>query len=103
MRLLLFPLYGAFLVISLAMFAVKLWALVDCLVRPENAFVAAGKRTKTFWVVVLVLALFSGFLGFLSIIGLVAAIVYLVDVRPRVKEIPRSGGNQTHMGPYGPW
>jgi hypothetical protein len=98
----LFPLYGAFLVIALAMFAVKVWALVDCLMRPERAFPVAGKRTKNFWILVTVLAVISGFLGFLSIIGLVAAIVYLVDVRPRVKEIPR-GGNASHMGPYGPW
>ena len=102
MRIMMFPLYGAFLVIALAFFAIKLWALVDCLIRPERAFVMAGKQTKTFWTVVTVLALVSGFLGFLSVIGLVAAIVYLVDVRPRVKEIPR-GGNATHMGPYGPW
>jgi hypothetical protein len=103
MHTLMFPLYGAFLVVALAIFAVKIWALVDCLIRPERAFALSGKRTKTFWTVVTVLAVLSGFLGFLSIIGLVAAIVYLVDVRPRVKEIPRGGGNQTHMGPYGPW
>jgi hypothetical protein len=102
MRVMLFPLYGAFFVISLAFFAVKIWALVDCLMRPERAFAVAGKRTKTFWTVVTALALVSGFLGFLSIVGLVAAIVYLVDVRPRVREIPR-GGNASHMGPYGPW
>jgi hypothetical protein len=33
---------------------------------------------------VLVLALVSSFLGFLSIIGLVAALVYLLDVRPAI-------------------
>lgn len=102
MRILLLPLSGAFLVISLALFAVKLWALVDALSRREAAFVAAGKQTKTFWAVVLVLALFSGFLGFLSIVGLVAAIVYLVDVRPAVRDVPR-GGSSREMGPYGPW
>ena len=100
MRLLMFPLTGAFLVISLAVFAIKVWALVDAISRSEPAFPAAGKQTKTFWIVVLVLAVFSGFLGFLSILGLVAAIVYLVDVRPAVRGL-RRGGSST--GPYGPW
>jgi hypothetical protein len=99
--MLLFPLSGAFFVIFVAVFALKVWALVDALARHEAAFPAAGKQTKVFWVVVLVLALFSGFLGFLSILGLVAAIVYLVDVRPAVRQIPRRGGSS--MGPYGPW
>jgi nitrate/nitrite transporter NarK len=100
-NILLFPLTGAFFVIFLAVFAIKIWALVDALTRRDAAFPAAGKQTKTLWIVILVLALFSGFLGFLSILGLVAAIVYLVDVRPAVKVIPRGGSSQ--MGPYGPW
>lgn len=99
MNILLFPLSGAFFVLFLAVFAIKIWALVDAVSRREAAFPAAGKQTKTFWIVVLVLAVLSGFLGFLSILGLVAAIVYLVDVRPAVREIPRGGS----AGPYGPW
>jgi uncharacterized membrane protein YkvI len=101
MRLLLVPLTGAFIVIFLAILAVKIYALVDALTRPERAFALAGKQTKTFWSVVLVLAVLSSFLGFLSLVGLVAALVYLVDVRPAVKEIPRGGSSAT--GPYGPW
>ena len=102
MRALMFPLYGVFFVISLAMLAVKIWALVDACTRPEHAFPATGKQTKQFWVIVLVLALVVSFVGFLSLVGLVAAIVYLVDVRPRVREI-RRGGGAGQTGPYGPW
>jgi hypothetical protein len=95
---LLLPLTGALLVINLAIFVVKVWALVDAAIRPEAAYVASGKQTKTFWLVVLAVAVLSGFLGFLSIIGLVAALVYIVDVRPRVRAY--RGGSS---GPYGPW
>jgi Protein of unknown function (DUF2516) len=34
-----------------------------------------------------------------GIIAMVAAIVYLVDVRPAVRGVRRGGG----AGPYGPW
>jgi hypothetical protein len=79
------PLVGAFLVISLATLTIKVWALVDAITRPPVAFVAAEKQTKQFWLIVLGVAVLVTPLGFLSIIGLVAAIVYLVDVRPAVR------------------
>jgi hypothetical protein len=101
-RLLLVPLHGAFLVIFAGMLLIKLFALVDALIRPANAFPAADKQTKKFWLMVTGLAVLSTVVGFLSIVGLVAALVYLVDVRPAVKDIPR-GGQSQHMGPYGPW
>jgi hypothetical protein len=101
-RLLLVPLHGAFLVIFFALVATKLFALIDAATRPARAFPATGKQTKPFWLGVLALAVLSTFLGFLSIVGLVAALVYIVDVRPAVREVPR-GGSTTHMGPYGPW
>lgn len=84
MRWLLLPLHGAFLVIFFAIVLVKLFALIDAASRPEQAFVSADKQTKQFWLVVLVLAVVSSFLGFLSVIGLVAALVYLLDVRPAI-------------------
>ena len=84
MRLLLLPLHGAFLVIFFAIVLVKLFALIDAATRREAAFVSAGKQTKQFWLVVLVLAVLSTFVGFFSIVGLVAALVYLVDVRPAI-------------------
>jgi uncharacterized BrkB/YihY/UPF0761 family membrane protein len=41
-------------------------------------------------------------LSFFPIIAFVAAAIYLVDVRPKVKAIGRGSSGQ-HMGPYGPW
>jgi hypothetical protein len=81
---LLWPLTGAFLVIQLGMALVKLFALIDAASRPAGRFVYAEKQTKQFWLIVLAVALLTTFVGFLSIIGLVAALVYLVDVRPAV-------------------
>lgn len=101
MHILLLPLSGAFLVIHLALLGVKVWALGDAAVRPEPAFRAADKKSKSFWLLLLAVALLTEFLGFLTLVGLVAAIVYLVDVRPAVREFRRGSSQQT--GPYGPW
>ena len=80
-----FPLSGAFLVIFIVLMVVKVFALVDALRRPERGFALAGKQTKQFWLLVLGLAVVSSFLGFLTWVGLVAALVYLLDVRPAVR------------------
>jgi hypothetical protein len=64
---------------------VKVFALIDCIRAPEQAFVATGKQTKTLWTVILVVAVLTTFASFLSILGLIAALVYLLDVRPAVR------------------
>ena len=84
--MLLLPLHGAFLVIFLAIVLVKLFALIDAASRPAGAFTYAGKQTKQIWLLILGLAVLSTFLGFLSIVGLVAALVYLLDVRPALTQ-----------------
>jgi hypothetical protein len=115
--------------LTVALLAFKLYAFVDAVFRRPAAFPAVGKQTKTFWLVVLGFAVVVFFLPvplmgqMLSLIGLVAAIVYMVDVRPRVKAIaPQRTGRlgafsklglgrskvkkddgRNHMGPYGPW
>ena len=74
--------------VGLATLALKIWALVDALSRPAPAFPAAGKLTKVAWVVILVLAVLlslSSPIGLFGLAGTVAAIVYLVDVRPAVR------------------
>lgn len=74
--------------INLTVLVVTAYALVDCLRRPPAAFVAHGKQTKQVWTailaVALVVALALGFLSFLGSFAAVAAIVYLVDVKPAV-------------------
>lgn len=79
------PLGGIFLVISLVTLVIKVWALIDAAIRPARAFVSEEKQTKGLWVGILVVAVLATYIGFLSILGLVAALVYLLDVRPAVK------------------
>ena len=84
-------------VVGLVMLGIELWALVDAGVRPAAAFPAAGKLTKPAWVAILAVALlltsYFGGLSLFGLVGIVAAIVYLVDVRPAVRS----------MRPGGPW
>ena len=88
-----------FLLMTLAVFVLSLWALVDCLVRPGRAFPQAGKRTRVFWLAITGGATLLAFLAlppagiqFLGLIAAVAAIVYLVDVRPAVAPYSRRRG-----------
>lgn len=83
--------------LSLAILVLQAWALIDCLTRPTNAFEAAGKLTKPAWLAItaiaLVVGLLFGSLGILGLAGVVASIVYMVDVRPAIREI-QGGGNR---------
>lgn len=81
----LLPLNGIFLIITLATLVVKAFALVDCIRQPSHAFVAMGKQTKQIWLAILIGAVVASFIGVLSVIGLIAALVYLLDVRPAVR------------------
>lgn len=97
-----------FLGLGLAAFAVQVVALVDCIRRRADAFAAAGKMTKNRWLIILGVAVLIGFisfntspLGFLNLIAFVAAAVYLVDVRPALRQVGGRGSGSS--GPYGPW
>lgn len=82
------PISGIFVLLALALFALKVWALVDACLRPQQAYYVAGKWTKVGWVAVLAVgALVGQGVGLLGIASLVAAIVYLVDVRPALREV----------------
>ncbi|MGB8651034.1 MAG: DUF2516 family protein [Mycobacteriales bacterium] len=76
-------------VLSLGLLVLKIWALVDCAQRPAAAFELHNKLTKKYWLIILgavvaLALLFPGVLNLFSLAGTVAAIVYLVDVRPVV-------------------
>ena len=82
------------LLLGVGALVLKLWALVDSITRPGPAFPAAGKLTKPAWIAILAAALLltgASFIGLLGIIGTIAAIVYLVDVRPAVRELNQGG------------
>jgi len=82
----LYPSNLIMLVVGVGLLALKLWALIDCATRPQAAFPLHGKLSKVAWLVILGLAVLlnGNVLGIFGIAGTVAAIVYLVDVRPAV-------------------
>ncbi|SHG32002.1 Protein of unknown function [Jatrophihabitans endophyticus] len=89
------------IVVYWGLVALRAWALVDCLTRKTAAFPAVDKLTKPAWVAILLIA---GLLGtffsspatpgavvsIFSLASVVAAMIYLADVRPAVREV--SGG-----------
>lgn len=79
-------------VITLAIFVVQAWAFIDAVSHRAEAFPAAGKMTKPAWLIILGIALAAHMLiwspaSFLNIIGTVAALVYLADARPALREL----------------
>ncbi|MEV7087810.1 DUF2516 family protein [Streptomyces sp. NPDC093085] len=94
---------------SLAMLVFAVVALFFAAAAREDAFRAADKQTKKFWVIILgvtvAINLFLGML-FLQIAGLVATIVFMVDVRPALQRVSGGGGRRggsSSDGPYGPY
>lgn len=74
------------LALSLALFAVKAFALIDCLVRNPASFDRAETIAKQGWVIILILAVAAHLVrwspfGLLNLVGTVAALVYLVQLR----------------------
>lgn len=112
--------FGVIALLSWALFLFAVFAFVDAAIHRQDAYRAADKKSKLFWLVVLgvaaVVMKFVSILSFLPIIGLVAVIVYMVDVRPAVRQVTgrgMGGGTRTAFrrrnrgsssdGPYGPY
>jgi hypothetical protein len=85
--------------VQYACLALQAWALVDCATRKTPAFVAAGKLSKPAWLAITAIAalivFLFGVLSFFGIAGLIGSIVYLVDVRPAVRQIQSGGGGSS--------
>ncbi|WP_299530278.1 DUF2516 family protein [uncultured Streptomyces sp.] len=94
----------------LLMLVMAVIALFFAVTAREDAYRAADKQKKSFWMVLLGIAvavnLFVPML-FLQLAGLVASIVFMVDVRPALKAVSggggRRGGGSSSDGPYGPY
>ncbi|MGV4984346.1 DUF2516 family protein [Streptomyces sp. NPDC001709] len=96
-----------------AMLAFAIVAFVMAAIYREDAYRAADKQNKGFWLIILGVAvavnLFVPWL-FLQLAGLVATIVFFVDVRPALQQVSggrgfrrRGGRGSSSDGPYGPW
>ncbi len=75
----------------LVLLVVKGFALGDAVLRKDEFFVAADKQNKVFWLLLLGVFLLLHLLFqqnmLFNMIGTVAAIVYLVDVRPTLQSM----------------
>lgn len=86
--------YYLVLVLSIAALGMEVWALVNCLTHRPDAFVAADKRTKPFWLIITglcaavgVLSVSGPGLGFLQILAVLGAGIYLADVKPALESL----------------
>lgn len=78
--------------VTLVVFVMQAWALIDAVSRRPDAYVAADKLTKQAWLIILGLSLAAHMLiwnplSILNLIGTVAGIVYLVDARPALRAV----------------
>lgn len=82
---------GISLLVWVGILAVVVFAMVDALMHPKGAFLAADKLNKQAWLIILGVAVLAHLLlgGFLSLISLVAGLVYLLDARPALRDITR--------------
>lgn len=88
-----------FAALAVVLFAVQVWAFVNALRFRPDAYLAAGKRTKGFWLLLTGLSVLLGFLSLpypigggsasilLMIIGIVIAGVFLTDVLPALRTV----------------
>ncbi|HZX99217.1 MAG TPA: DUF2516 family protein [Dermatophilaceae bacterium] len=90
---------------GVAALGLSVFGLVDALRHRPDAFTAAGKRTKNFWLVVLGVAVALSLVSVYSafslpwIIAVVGAGVYAADVRPALRRV--MGRGSSNNGPYG--
>lgn len=94
--------------VFLAMLILAVFCLVDAFMRRDDSYLAADKKTKPFWLIILGVTVAVHLLVpffFLKIVGLIASIVYLVDVRPALIQVGGGGGRRgsSSDGPYGPY
>ncbi|MEI6373017.1 MAG: DUF2516 family protein [Actinomycetes bacterium] len=69
-----------------------LFCFIDAAIRPSQAFPAIDRQTKVFWLIILglcflVIGVGFGVLGLFGLFAAVAVLMYLVDVRPKIREI----------------
>jgi hypothetical protein len=92
-----FELQGwVYLVVLLAMLAVKGFALVSALTFSAPAYDAASKGTKVAWSIGLgvgfaaqLIMLRASPISLISLVFIIVAFVYLADVRPALSEVTR--------------
>ncbi|MCK1813892.1 MULTISPECIES: DUF2516 family protein [Streptomyces] len=102
--------YSLWGLITLGLLILSVYALVHAALQREDAYRAADKQTKPFWLVILGVSVAAQLIipmMLLVLAGTVAAIVYIVDVKPAITGVGgrggRGGGWSSSDGPYGPY
>ncbi|GGK74277.1 membrane protein [Streptomyces flaveus] len=102
--------FGGFMsLLFLGMLVLAVVALVMAAMARDDAYRAADKQNKMFWMIMLGVTVAVNLLVpilFLQIAGLIATIVFFVDVRPAIKQVSGGGGRRggsSSDGPYGPY
>ncbi len=80
------------LILLVVMVVLKGWALVDAFTHSADAYVAGDKLTKNAWLIILGITFVAQIawldpINLINLAGVVAAIVYLVDVRPTLRAL----------------
>lgn len=83
------------------------YAALDALRRKGSLFPHVGRLSKPVWLGILGAAFliaivsfgYTSTLGILNVLGVIAAGIYLAEVRPKLRQIGGGGGS----GPYGPY
>jgi len=88
-----------YIVILLLIFSlvIQAVALIHCLTQRGDGFQAIGTLPKGAWAAILAVCivltlLVSGAIGIFSLIGIGAALIYLLDVRPGLKDLTDGKG-----------
>jgi uncharacterized membrane protein len=95
------------LVFGVGCVVMSVFSLVDATRHRADAYTAAGKASKNTWMIVLGVALALSFYSAVSpftlpwILAVVAAGVYLADVRPALRKV--MGRGSSGDGPAGRW
>ncbi|RZU50496.1 uncharacterized protein DUF2516 [Krasilnikovia cinnamomea] len=88
---------GMNLVILILSLIVQAVALVHCITQRGDGFPAIGTLPKGAWVAILAVSLvltylISGPIGIFGLIGIAAALIYLLDVRPGLRDLSDGKG-----------
>ena len=86
------------LVLGVVALGCEVFAFVDALRHPEKAYVAAGKRTRTFWLVLLGVALAIGFVTLFNPLSLFGLLALRGCRRLPRRRAPRAAAGQGHRG-----
>lgn len=84
------------LILIVAMFLATAFAFIDSITHRPDAYVAGDKLTKNTWMIILGLAVAAqmlfwqyGPISLFHLAGIIAALVYIVDVRPTLRSLTR--------------